>query len=114
MPKRPCLDCGALHSNSSRCASCEARYKAKVEQSRGSATRRGYGYGWRGLARQLVTEHVASYGSVCPGHSVPAHPSTDLTVDHIIPKSQGGSNERSNLMVLCRGCNARKRNTQAR
>jgi hypothetical protein len=32
----------------------------------------------------------------------------DLSVDHIIPKSQGGGLERSNLQTLCRRCNSKK------
>ncbi len=27
-----------------------------------------------------------------------------LTIHHILPKSKGGGNERSNLMILCRKC----------
>lgn len=32
----------------------------------------------------------------------------DLTVDHKIPKSQGGSNDKKNLQCLCRRCNGIK------
>lgn len=32
----------------------------------------------------------------------------DLTVDHIVPPTLGGSDHDSNLWVLCRGCNTRK------
>jgi 5-methylcytosine-specific restriction protein A len=33
----------------------------------------------------------------------------ELTVDHIIPLAQGGTNDLSNLQVLCRRCNSTKR-----
>lgn len=32
----------------------------------------------------------------------------DLTIDHIMPVSRGGTNERSNLQTLCRRCNCSK------
>lgn len=35
---------------------------------------------------------------------------TRLTVDHIVPKSQGGGNELANLQTLCRPCHDRKDN----
>lgn len=36
------------------------------------------------------------------------HTSGDLTIDHIIPKVQGGSNEWTNVVTCCRSCNMKK------
>ena len=32
----------------------------------------------------------------------------DLTIDHVVPRSQGGVDSWENLVAACRGCNARK------
>jgi len=108
MPRRPCLDCGALHRNSSRCDSCQARWDNAHEQRRGSATARGYGYSWQQTSKQVLAEHQRNCPDLCPGWRRPAHYSDDLTVDHIIPKAKGGTDARENLQVLCRPCNAAK------
>lgn len=34
----------------------------------------------------------------------------DLTIDHIVPLSRGGTDDLDNLRLLCRGCNSRKGN----
>ena len=37
-----------------------------------------------------------------------------MTVDHIVPKSQGGTDHEDNLQLLCGACNSTKgRGTQA-
>jgi 5-methylcytosine-specific restriction protein A len=48
------------------------------------------------------------YGDWCPGYLVAAHYHPDLTADHLVPVGMGGE-EAGTLSVLCRACNARKR-----
>ncbi|PJN00805.1 HNH endonuclease [Streptomyces sp. CB01201] len=108
MPRpRPCLECQRLTRNPSRCDDCTASFEAR----RGSSTQRGYGARWRQVRSQAVVAHRQVYGEWCPGWNVPAHPASDLTGDHITPKSKGGTDDLANVQVLCRGCNSRKHNS---
>jgi 5-methylcytosine-specific restriction endonuclease McrA len=97
---RPCIGrnpdgslCRAL-SDSSRCEAHAVRYP--------------YGRSWRKTRDALVARHRMAAGDWCPGFGVPAHPSADLTGDHRVPVSAGGSRSAANVAVLCRSCNARK------
>lgn len=47
------------------------------------------------------------YSHTCPCCGITG---VKLTIDHIVPKSQGGSDDITNLQPLCRGCNAKKGN----
>lgn len=37
------------------------------------------------------------------------HHASDLTLDHVVPRSRGGTTSWENVVACCRGCNARKR-----
>ncbi|MEY9944899.1 HNH endonuclease [Kitasatospora sp. GAS1066B] len=107
--RRPCLVCGTLTRNPSRCDTHQAAWLAEQDQRRGSAHQRGYGAAYRRTATAAVAEHRRQYGDWCPGWRRPAHAATDLTADHIVPKAVGGGDEPANLAVLCRSCNSSKR-----
>lgn len=105
---RPCLDCQTLTRNPSRCDSCQIARDQTVNAERGSATARGYGAAWQRIAKAVLARHRRLHGDMCPGWQRPAHPATDLTVDHWIPKAKGGTDDPENLTVLCRSCNSAK------
>jgi 5-methylcytosine-specific restriction endonuclease McrA len=48
-----------------------------------------------------------SYAFKCPS-CLRSEPVIKLTEDHIIPLSQGGTNDIQNIQPLCRSCNSRK------
>lgn len=108
MPRRPCLDCGRLTTNPSRCDVHQSEWQARQDRLRGSSTQRGYGGEWRRVAKAVLSQWVAVNGYHCPGYGVPSHSAEKLTVDHVVPKAAGGTDHPSNLSVLCRSCNSRK------
>lgn len=111
--QRPCLVCGTLTRNASRCDTHQAEWQHRQDQIRGSAHQRGYTSEWRRTAQAAVTKHRAQYGDWCPGWKTQPHPSKDLTADHVRPKSLGGTDSPDNIAVLCRSCNSRKHNNPA-
>jgi 5-methylcytosine-specific restriction protein A len=64
-----------------------------------SATRRGYDYRWRQVARSVLERD----GYLCRYCGGPA-----TTVDHLIPKARGGTDDDGNLVAACRPCNSAK------
>ena len=96
MPVRPCLDCHALtdmtHTRKGRCMSCLR-----------SAEDRGYGPQWRVMSRQVITQ--AGQCERCGTRGDNINP---LTADHVVSRTDGGSDDLSNLICLCRTCNSAK------
>jgi DNA mismatch endonuclease Vsr len=74
----------------------------------------------RAISPQLRNEILERNGFTCqlcgagPGDTDPFNPhgTVRLHVDHIIPMSQGGSDSRDNLRVLCSACNQGRSNVQ--
>jgi 5-methylcytosine-specific restriction endonuclease McrA len=88
----PCIDCDELTVNVSRCDVCDAAKQAKRNAL-------PYRQAYRAVSYRRMP--MSAYCAVCAA-------TTDLTKDHIIPLSKGGTNEPSNIQTLCRQCNSSK------
>jgi len=69
--------------------------------------RRGYGTVKKGVANKVITENILKYGIItCEKDKKPCP--DNYHIDHILPVSQGGSNDYSNLQILYAHCNLTK------
>jgi 5-methylcytosine-specific restriction enzyme A len=93
-PRRPCLVCGRP-TNGSRCP------EHTIE--RPDWRRRGYDAEYDRNRRALLA--VSTRCAVC---GLPSMLNDPLTADHIVPRSEGGGNEQSNLRAVHRSCNQRR------
>jgi len=72
------------------------------------------------ISPQLRTEILERNGFTCqqcgagPGDPDPFNPNRKvrLHIDHVVPVSQGGTDDKDNLRVLCSACNQGKSNIQ--
>ncbi len=79
----------------------------KYQEQQGNRHQRGYGNDWYKL-RNAVFARDTKLCQVCMKKNI-LTPATE--VDHIIPKSQGGTNTMDNLQAICKTCHKKK--TQA-
>lgn len=64
---------------------------------------------WSRLSKRMIARHVGQYGWVCPGDGPehPAHPTRDLTTDHVLALEDGGAPlDPANTRVLCKSRNS--------
>jgi 5-methylcytosine-specific restriction endonuclease McrA len=106
-----CLDCGQPTFERTRCPSCGVQKRGAFAAGFRRPTKRVAAYdttAWRRMSARLRAAHVERHGWWCPGWKRDAHPSRDLTVDHVVPLIDGGAAlDPANLRVLCRSCNGR-------
>jgi 5-methylcytosine-specific restriction protein A len=87
--------CGTLIKGSAGyCQQHRSVVRQRQDESRPSASGRGYGGDWRRRRARHLAEHPD-----CTRCSEPA-----TVVDHILPLSAGGADEESNYQSLCKLC----------
>ena len=100
---RACLGCGTQIRGKPRCSDCQR------QRDRAKAARRPDLHAdahERERKRRVVADHRAIVGDWCPGwERRPAHPSADLTADHVREVAAGGRPD-GRPVVRCRSCNA--------
>lgn len=115
---RPCAQpgCSALverghcpdHERTSRAQS--TAYDAR----RGSSSERGYGARWQRLRLRILRRDLYQCQE-CKRQgrlTLAGARKGDAHVDHIVPKSRGGTDDPANLETLCRSCHSRKTATE--
>jgi len=85
-PLTPCLEPRCPHP---------AVQRGRCERHRQSTSQRGYGRAWQATSRAMRALH---------GQCERCGAVDDLTTDHLLPRSMGGTDDRVNLRVLCRSC----------
>jgi 5-methylcytosine-specific restriction enzyme A len=91
----PACGCHLPYPGRGKCRDCQREY----ERKRGTRRQRGYTDAWLRLVKVAIAQHL--YCSACGS-------TTDLTGDHRIPLSKGGTSTLENIEVLCRSCNSAK------
>ena len=99
---RPCLGCKQPVRGKPRCNDCK-RVKDQAKRAKRPDLDDHHE---RERRRRVVADHRAIVGDWCPGwERKPAHPSADLTADHVREVANGGRPDGA-LVVRCRSCNA--------
>lgn len=106
-PKRPCRQpgCAALVGREEKgfCPAHRRERQRRQDARRGSSAARGYGGKWPALREMVLRREPRCVECQKRGRLTLAQ-----EVDHIVPKSRGGTDDIENLQSICRTCHARK------
>ncbi|WP_440590606.1 HNH endonuclease [Rheinheimera fenheensis] len=117
MPRtnKPCRKCKRTltRDSSGYCEACKPADDTNWsgwQRQRGNRHERGYGSQWQILRAEILErdEHLCQMCIKDGVHTRATH------VDHIKPKSQGGTDARTNLQALCKPCHDVKTATERR
>lgn len=98
-PAAPCATPGCPHLRP-----CPVHPKRPWEHDRSSATARGYGPAWRKLRAAILERD----GGLCVPCRAEGRESPAMSVDHVTPRAEGGTDDPLNLVSLCAPCRAEK------
>lgn len=91
------------------CAACghdsNQQRRTRYDNQRGNAAERGYDYRWRKL-RGMVLRHTP----LCADCAAEGRTTQATEVHHIVARRDGGQDEESNLMALCKSCHSKRTN----
>lgn len=102
-PPRVCRGAGCRATTTAPDGFCDVHRRAwrqRQDATRGSASARGYGHDWQAIRARILKRDPICGELGCTARS--------SQVDHIIPKSRGGSDQDSNLRGMCRRHHSRK------
>ncbi|TDB48070.1 MULTISPECIES: HNH endonuclease [Photorhabdus] len=112
---RACRKRGCAHTTTDRSGYCTAHQNTGWENHQRGKSRheRGYGNKWDVIRTRILKrdnylcQDCLRKDCLRNGRAV-----TATTVDHIIPKARGGTDDDSNLQSLCWPCHRRKTATE--
>ncbi|MCM1166430.1 MAG: HNH endonuclease [Lachnospiraceae bacterium] len=102
--KRPCAYPGCPRlADKTYCTEHGRLVNAQYERyGRSPETAARYGKAWRIIRRRYIAAHPLCEECLRRGLAIPAE-----HVHHIVPLADGGINDESNLMSLCKSCHSR-------
>lgn len=102
-PKRPCSYPGCPNLTTKRYCEIHAKKESQRYEryDRDPAKNKRYGAGWRTMRAAFLKTNPLCSSCKTEGRLTPAK-----EVHHIIPLSEGGKNDSSNLMALCKSCHS--------
>jgi 5-methylcytosine-specific restriction enzyme A len=110
LPWGRCIDgCGRQADRGPRCERCRRRRRAEYESTRPSRQARGLDAEYERNRRIVLKRNLVEHDGLCNV----CWAASATTVDHIVPREQGGTNDLDNLRAACGPCNYGKRGQRA-